>query len=337
MPYVSGRTFVAAPSARTPARAVERRRVTRRVVVGGLGDHDELAGIKIRKPSFKKLSRAVKKVARPVQRAARKAGHAIGKAATSKVSQAIIGTALAATGVGLVPAALIGAGVKGGGALLRPGGTLRKAGRAAGQGAIVGAGASVVGKGARKGLSVLKREKIVRTAPPPPAKPDVLDQLTAKSKLPKVKLTGTTGTTLSVVKQKAPAPADLIRDRIRGARERTRKARREKVPEKPATSTIEPVTAAPELVQTTTAAPAPAAAPAGGGGSSATESSSSSTDLAAIAQQQAQQAAGGGGIFEFVKQNPVAVAGAAIAVAGTIAYAMSRGGRGGRGGRRRSA
>jgi hypothetical protein len=102
---------------------------------------------------FKNIGNAVKKAAKDTTKAVTKAavdtGHAAGAVATNKFVQAGLGVALAATGVGLPAAAAIGAGVKGGGNLLKKGGNLKSAVTGAGQGAALGAGAAIVGSGVR--------------------------------------------------------------------------------------------------------------------------------------------------------------------------------------------
>lgn len=93
----------------------------------------------------KGVAKTVKKVASPVQKAAAAVGHTAGKVVTSKVGQAVLGTALAATGVGIVPAALIMGGTKAAGNLIKPGGNIKHALTGFGQGALTGAAAGVVG------------------------------------------------------------------------------------------------------------------------------------------------------------------------------------------------
>lgn len=109
-----------------------------------MGD-DDLAGF-----SLRKLGKGIAHVAKNVERATFKAvkdtGHAVGAAATSKVGQGILALGLASTGVGIGAAAAIGAGVKGGGELIKKGGNLKRAARGAAIGAATGAASGLVGK-----------------------------------------------------------------------------------------------------------------------------------------------------------------------------------------------
>lgn len=97
----------------------------------------------------KAIKKGVKDTGRAVKKGAIDTGHGIGAVATSKAGLAALAGGLAFTGVGLPAAAAIGAGVKGGGSLIRKGGNPRNAFRGAYQGAAVGAGAAVGGSGFR--------------------------------------------------------------------------------------------------------------------------------------------------------------------------------------------
>jgi hypothetical protein len=97
----------------------------------------------------KTVAKAAKDTGNATKKAVVDTGHVAGAVATSKVGQAVIGSALAVSGVGLPAAAAIGATAKGGGALIKKGGNLGKAGNAAVQGAAVGAGSAVVGAAVR--------------------------------------------------------------------------------------------------------------------------------------------------------------------------------------------
>jgi hypothetical protein len=106
------------------------------------------------------LGKTVKNIGNTVKKAVVDTGHVAGKVVTSKVGQAVIGTALAATGVGIPAAAAIMGGSKAIGNLIKPGGNLKSAATGAYQGALTGAAFSVGGSVARKvvpkGGSVVK-------------------------------------------------------------------------------------------------------------------------------------------------------------------------------------
>lgn len=102
--------------------------------VSTLGDEEvQLQGI------FSNIGKAVKK-------AVVDTGHVVGKVATSKIAQGVVGTALAVTGVGIPAAAAIMATQKGVGNLIKPGGNLKSAATGAAQGALTGAAAGIAGK-----------------------------------------------------------------------------------------------------------------------------------------------------------------------------------------------
>lgn len=88
--------------------------------------------------------------------AATQVGHTVGKVVTSKVGQAVLGGALAVTGVGLPAAAAIFGGTKAVGNLIKPGGNLAHAATGLAQGAVEGAGASLIGRGVRAGVSAIR-------------------------------------------------------------------------------------------------------------------------------------------------------------------------------------
>lgn len=102
---------------------------------------------------FGNIGNAVKKAVKDTKNATVKAvvdtGHVTGKVVTSKVGQAVIGGALAVSGVGLPAAAAIGAAAKAGGNAIKPGGNFKTAFTGAYQGAALGAGAAVAGAGVR--------------------------------------------------------------------------------------------------------------------------------------------------------------------------------------------
>lgn len=95
--------------------------------------------------SIKGVFKAVKKIASPIQKGAAAVGHTVGTVVTSKVGQAVIGTALAATGVGIPAAAAIMAGTKAAGNLIKPGGNIKHALTGALQGAAEGVAAGAAG------------------------------------------------------------------------------------------------------------------------------------------------------------------------------------------------
>jgi hypothetical protein len=80
-----------------------------------------------------------------VTKGATDVGHAVGKVASNPLTQGALAAALAATGVGAPAAAAIMAGVRGGGALLTPGGNIGDGLKGAATGAAMGYGASKVG------------------------------------------------------------------------------------------------------------------------------------------------------------------------------------------------
>jgi hypothetical protein len=92
------------------------------------------------------LGKIVKNIGKTVKKAVVDTGHVAGKVVTSTAGQAVIGGALALTGVGLPAAAAIGAASKGVGNLIKPGGNLKGAATGAAQGAALGVGASLAGK-----------------------------------------------------------------------------------------------------------------------------------------------------------------------------------------------
>ena len=91
------------------------------------------------------VAKGAKDTGKATVKAAVDTGHVTGKVVTSKVGQAVIGGALAVSGVGLPAAAAIGAATKGVGNAIKPGGNLKSAVTGAGQGALLGAGAASVG------------------------------------------------------------------------------------------------------------------------------------------------------------------------------------------------
>ncbi len=114
-------------------------------LIYGLGDDEGLGGFSL-KGIVKGVSKAVKTVASPVQKAAAAVGHTAGNIVTSKVGQAVLGTALAATGVGIPAAAAIMGGTKAVGNLIKPGGNLKHAATGALQGAATGVVAGAAGQ-----------------------------------------------------------------------------------------------------------------------------------------------------------------------------------------------
>lgn len=131
--------------------------------------------------SLKGIAKAVKKVASPVQKAAAAVGHTVGNVATSKIGQGILGTALAVTGVGLPAAAAIGAGVKGVGNLIKPGGNLKHTVTGAAQGAILGVASVGAGKVVRKvGSTILNRGAKSATGAVKTGSDVLIDQVTAR-------------------------------------------------------------------------------------------------------------------------------------------------------------
>jgi hypothetical protein len=96
------------------------------------------------------LGKIVKNVGSAVKKAAVDTAHVTGKVVTSKAGKALIGGALALTGVGIPAAAAIGAATQGVGTLIRPGGNIGAAAKAGAVGAAGGVAASVVGKGIRR-------------------------------------------------------------------------------------------------------------------------------------------------------------------------------------------
>jgi hypothetical protein len=99
------------------------------------------------------LGKIVKNIGNTVKKAVVDTGHAVGKVATSTVGQAVVGGALALTGVGLPAAAGIMAATKGVGNLIKPGGNLKGAVTGAAQGAVEGAVASEAGSLGRSLIS----------------------------------------------------------------------------------------------------------------------------------------------------------------------------------------
>lgn len=97
--------------------------------------------------SVGKIGQNVKKA---VTKGATDAGHMVGKIADNKYAQLAALAALTATGVGAAPAAGIMAAMKGGGALLKPGGNIGAGAKGAVIGAAEGYGASKLGSGIRK-------------------------------------------------------------------------------------------------------------------------------------------------------------------------------------------
>lgn len=102
---------------------------------------DDLAGL-----SFKSIGKAFSNVGKAVGKAVTQTGHVVGNVVTSKIGQAVIGTGLALTGVGLPAAAAIGAGLQAGGGLIKSGGGLKGALTGAAIGGAEGAAASLAGK-----------------------------------------------------------------------------------------------------------------------------------------------------------------------------------------------
>lgn len=113
-------------------------------VIYGTGE-EGLGGFSLKK-LVKGVSKTVKKIASPIQKGAAAVGHEAGKIVTSKVGQAVLGTALAATGVGIPAAAAIMGGTKAVGSLIKPGGNIKHALTGAYQGALTGAAFGVAGK-----------------------------------------------------------------------------------------------------------------------------------------------------------------------------------------------
>jgi hypothetical protein len=93
----------------------------------------------------KAVAKGVKDTKNATVKAVKDTGHVTGAVVTSKVGQAVIGGALAVSGVGLPAAAAIGAASKAGGNLIKKGGNLKTAATGAYQGAALGAGAAVAG------------------------------------------------------------------------------------------------------------------------------------------------------------------------------------------------
>lgn len=102
------------------------------------------------------LGRTFKNVGRAVKKGVKDAGHVTGKVVTSKLGQMALGTALAVTGVGMLPAAGIFAASKGVGNLIKPGGNLKRAATGAAQGAVEGVVSSGVGSVGRKAISAIR-------------------------------------------------------------------------------------------------------------------------------------------------------------------------------------
>lgn len=124
--------------------------VLRRYASGVLGDYGEQA----RGSEYLgfSLGKIVKNVANTVKKAVVDTGHVTGKVVTSKVGQAVLGTALAVTGVGAPAAAAIFATTKGVGNLIKPGGNLKSAATGAAQGAVEGVVSVAAGKVARAAI-----------------------------------------------------------------------------------------------------------------------------------------------------------------------------------------
>lgn len=101
---------------------------------------------------FKNIGRAVKKGVTDV-------GHTVGTVVTSKIGQAVIGTGLALTGVGIPAAAGLMAATKGVGTLIKPGGNLKGAVTGAAQGAVEGVVASAAGSAGRSLFSHLTQSQ----------------------------------------------------------------------------------------------------------------------------------------------------------------------------------
>jgi hypothetical protein len=96
------------------------------------------------------LGKAIKNVGKTVVKAVKDTGHVTGKVVTSTAGKAIIGGALALTGVGIPAAAAIGAATQGVGTIIKPGGNIGQAAKATVTGAAGGVAASVAGKGIKK-------------------------------------------------------------------------------------------------------------------------------------------------------------------------------------------
>ncbi|MFL5912760.1 MAG: hypothetical protein ACJ768_19615 [Gaiellaceae bacterium] len=94
------------------------------------------------------------KIGSGIKHAAQGVGHAVGKVASNPWVQGLTAAGLAATGVGAPAAAAIMAGVKGGGALLKPGGNIGQGLKGAATGAVMGAGAAKAGQLLRGGGSL---------------------------------------------------------------------------------------------------------------------------------------------------------------------------------------
>jgi hypothetical protein len=92
------------------------------------------------------LGKIVKNIGKTVTKAVKDTGHVVGNVVTSKVGQAVIGTGLALTGVGIPAAAAIGAASQAGGGLIKSGGGLKAATKGALVGGVEGAAAGVAGK-----------------------------------------------------------------------------------------------------------------------------------------------------------------------------------------------
>lgn len=166
------------------------------------------------------LKKVVKNVGKAVGKGVKDVGHAAGAAATSTIGKAVIGSALALTGVGIPAAAGLMAASQAGGNLIKKGGNLKRAAKGAAEGAVEGAAAGVAGKFLPKipgvGSKVLKlRNKLGMTKSP--ASNEVvsydsdsrIDALAA-GKLPTVTTTPTLSTQQSALTPSIPSLAKRV-------------------------------------------------------------------------------------------------------------------------------
>lgn len=155
----------------------------------------------VRPPEFDgfgfSLGKVVKNIGKTVTKAVKDTGHVVGKVVTSKVGQAVIGTGLALTGVGIPAAAAIGAATQAGGQLIKPGGNLGKAAKGAAVGAAEGVAAGIIAKPLGKiGIVETLREKIGTAQAPKTYESDSRLDALAEGKIPDV----------SVVPSSVPLP-----------------------------------------------------------------------------------------------------------------------------------
>jgi len=185
-----------------PGSGVHRRRSRRALQLAGYTDEQlGIFGIKI--------GGSVGKALKKVDQTRLKATKAVGKVVTSTAGKAILGTVLAATGVGIPLAAAIGAGTQAAGTAAK-GGKLKDVAKAAAGGAAIGAGGAIAGKVVRGvGGAVAKRVAAGRAAKALPASTSSpLDTLSQQ--IPGVSVLPSTAGAMPVIKEISDAPVNVL-------------------------------------------------------------------------------------------------------------------------------